>query len=103
MITEYVQPILIALAVLLIPACVKLGVNAIKTKLDEGRMIAEESRAEVKRELEEKHLVNTRKLDEIESQVKITNSTVKDHTIQLARIEGAVFGSSALTQGDKHP
>ncbi len=101
MIAEYVQPVLIALAVLLIPACARLAATSVSNKLDEGRKIAEEVGAEVKTELEAKHKANTVILNEIETQVTITNGVVKEHTIQLARIEGAVFGASAMRHEEK--
>jgi hypothetical protein len=48
-VTEIVQPILIALAVLLIPACARFVYKAMSKKLDEGRILAAETAAELKK------------------------------------------------------
>lgn len=92
--TEYVQPILIALAVLLIPACVKLGVNAIKKKLDEGRVLAQATAADLKK-VTNQHAENVAKLlnehrselmadvQEIKALATATNGKVAAHDKQL--------------------
>ncbi len=90
---EFAQPVLVALLVLLVPATGRYLLARIGSKLDEGRRFANERAVEIKRDLEEKHIENAHVLASIRQQVQDTNGTVSKHTIQLARIEGAVFGA----------
>ena len=96
-VSEILQPILIALAVLLIPACVKLGVNAIKKKMDEGRELAEARASKVEQLLinyqketeavaAQRHMDNVKRFDAIEIQTTKTNGMVAEHDKQITAL-----------------
>ncbi len=104
----YIQPILIALAVLLIPASVRYAVSKMGKKLDEGRVIAEANRAELKESTaEEAHKVSELlevhraemlgKLDTIEAHTSTTNGKVAEVMVQIDAHDKALLVLKART------
>lgn len=75
---HYLQPILIALAVLLIPATGRFAVRAVNNRLDEGRKIAEDNAIKVAGILETHRQEMLDKLNAIESQTTKTNGRLND-------------------------
>lgn len=84
--TDLVQPILVALLVLLVPASVRFGVKAISKKLDEGRVIAETRAAAAEKLAEARHMDNVRRFDAIEVQTTSTNGKVAEHDKQITAL-----------------
>ena len=78
-ITNFAQPVLIALAVLLIPASVRMGVRALSKKLDEGRVVAEAQRELIAVELETHRVELMTELGAIKEQTTLTNGKVAEH------------------------
>lgn len=107
-VNEYVQPILIALAVMLIPLCARLAAKAITTKLDEGRVLAAATALELKKTNAEeaanlaaqlearlaaadatataRHKDNVDRFDRIELQTTQTNGKVAEHDKELTAL-----------------
>ncbi len=56
-----------------------------------------EARVEIAEELKKVTAAHVATLARVELQVSETNGTVKAHAVQIARIEGALFGSNART------
>lgn len=95
---EYAQPVLIALAVLLVPACARLIVKAMQKKLDEGRDIAEATAEELKKanaaeaqnvaQILEQHREETMtRLERIENQTTATNGKVAAHDMAIVSLQ----------------
>lgn len=78
-VSEFIQPVLIALAVLLIPACARWLKGAFTQKLDEGREIATKNRTEMDATATQRHHENVERFDRIERQTTITNGKVAEH------------------------
>lgn len=99
--SEFVQPILVALTVLLIPATARFATHAMSKKLDEGRELAEQRAAktealllEYQKKTEEqllsyqqkteetaaaRHKDNVDRFDRIEIQTTTTNGKIAEH------------------------
>lgn len=88
-VSDVLQPILIAMAVLLIPACARLVVSAMNKKLDQGRVIATNTAEDLKLSttaeankvasiLEEHRSEMNSRLDRIEAQTTKTNGRVAE-------------------------
>lgn len=97
--TDYVQPILIALAVMLIPLCARLVAKAVMNKLDEGRVIAAATALELKKSNAEEAAKVAAQLEasrtemmaaftaKIEAADAIATSRHKDNVDRFDRIE----------------
>lgn len=88
--SEYIQPILVALTVLLIPATARFATHAMAKKLDEGRVLAEDRAAKTEalliayqQKTEEtaaaRHKDNVNRFDRIELQTTTTNGKIAEH------------------------
>lgn len=84
-VNDVLLPVLSALLVLLIPACVKLGVNALKKKMDEGREIARANAEELKRVTTE--------------QAESLASALAEHRTELMTEVFAIKEQTTLTNG----
>lgn len=112
--TEYLQPVLVALLVLLVPATGRMAVNALAKKLDEGRQIAMASADETRmllqdyqREADERaaqrHRDNVDRFDRIEIQTTSTNGKVAEHDKQLTALAAQNELLIRLFPGPKQP
>lgn len=87
---EYLQPILIALAVLAVPASMRFGARTIVKKLDEGRTVAETNAQGVAQVLEVHRTELLGELTLIKDQTTKTNGKVAEHDKELVRLGARV-------------
>lgn len=84
--TEFFQPVAIALLVLLVPATSRYLFKRISQKLDEGRLIALADRKDMAALLAAHRHELVTQLDLIKEQTTRTNGTVSRHTKELVRL-----------------
>lgn len=97
-VNDVLLPVLSAILVLLIPACARFAYKALSKKMDEGRVIAAESRDELVKLLTDhlaeadaiagqRHRDNVDRFDRIEIQTTSTNGRLAEHDKRLTTVE----------------